>query len=311
MNDLMNYAGDRAADSPSTLRIRARGWRVNAIWLLALIWLASAFAGNIASANDRTQVQRALIDATLSGFVVEPAPPARVFFLGFAGYGEERVFAEEIKFAAARVASRFGSGQRSLLLINDRRDLTTHPLATHDNLRYALREIGRRMNPASDVLFLVLSSHGARNAMIEVSNVGAEPVGLSVGTLEGMLSDAGIRQRVIVVSACFSGAFIAPLADNHTIVITASSKSRTSFGCSDDRDLTYFGEAFFRDALPATRTLREAFEITRRDIRAREKAERFTSSQPQSHFGPVLETTLEELERVRAAPAMPVEAQGR
>ena len=275
-------------------------------WLLLLTLLATA-----ASADERSLTQRALIDAALAGFVVDPAPPARVFFVGFAGYGEERVFAEEVKFAAGRVAARFGSGQRSLLLINDRRDITTHPLATHDNLRYALREVGRRMNPDHDVLFLVLSSHGARNAMIEVSNVGAEPVGLGAGTLLDMLADAGIRQRVIVVSACFSGAFIEPLANNHSIVITASSKSRTSFGCSDDRDLTYFGEAFFRDALPATRSLRDAFEIARRQIRAREKAERFTSSQPQSYFGPILETRLAELEASRGASAATSESHGR
>lgn len=268
--------------------------------------VAMLLFGPGAQADERTQAQRASIDAALASFVVEPAPPVRVFFVGFAGYGEERVFAEEIKFAAARVAERFGTTHRSLLLINDRRDLTTYPLATHDNLRYALREVGRRMNPASDVLFLVLSSHGARNAMIEVSNVGAEPVGLSVKTLSAMLADAGIRQRVIVVSACFSGAFVEPLADENTIVITASSKSRPSFGCSDDRDLTYFGEAFFREALPAARTLRESFEAARLAIKAREKAERFKASLPQAYFGPAIERHIAALDE-RADPPDPDE----
>src|SRR5262245_18894692 len=59
-------------------------------------------------AADDLDKQRALIDSTLSKFVLEPAPPGRVFFLGFAGYGEERVFAEEIKLASERIADRFG-----------------------------------------------------------------------------------------------------------------------------------------------------------------------------------------------------------
>ena len=266
----------------------------------SLAVLLLVVAGATQAASNR-ESQFALIDTALAGFVVEPSPPPRVFFLGFAGYGEERVFAEEIKLAAERVGTRYGSAARTLLLVNDRRDLTTLPLATHDNLRYALRELGRRMNPESDVLFVVLSSHGARNAMIEVSNTGMEPLGLSPPTLDGMIREAGIRLRVIVVSACFSGAFIEPLADNQTIVITAASKSRTSFGCSDERHLTYFGEAFFQNALPQAGTLREAFEATRREIRSREREERVTPSQPQSYFGPVIESRLAEFESAQAS----------
>lgn len=175
--------------------------RILLCFILAVGGTSAAQDGHVARS-----AQHALIDAALSGFVIEPGLPTRVFFLGFAGYGEERVFAEEIKFAAQRVGERYGSSARSLLLINDRRDLTSHPLATHDNLRYALRQMGRLMNPASDILFLVLSSHGARNAMIEVSNTGMEPLGLSPQTVDLLTREAGIRLRVVVVSACFSGA---------------------------------------------------------------------------------------------------------
>ena len=258
--------------------------------------LALLLAAGAAGAQDHAPAQHALIDQALTQFIVEPAPPARVFFLGFAGYGEERVFAEEIKLAAKQVAARYGSATRTLLLINDRRDLTTYPMATHDNLRHALRELGKRMNPASDVLFMVLSSHGARNAMIEVSNTGMVPLGLSPEGVDLLVSEAGIRLRVIVVSACYSGAFVEPLANNETIVLSAASKSRASFGCSDDRHLTYFGEALFQNALPEARSLRSAFEAARQEIRQREREQDVKASQPQSHFGPMVETRLAEIE---------------
>jgi hypothetical protein len=260
---------------------------------MAFAWLLAASA---AHAAPNAEAQHALIDAALARFVVEPSPPARVFFLGFAGYGGERVFAEEVKLAAQNVGARYGSAARTVLLINDRRDLTTWPLATHDNLRYALREIGRLMNAETDVLFLVLSSHGAPEAMIEVSNTGMEPVGLSPKGVEILTREAGIRNRVIVVSACFSGAFVPPLANEDTIVLTAASKSRPSFGCSDERHLTYFGEAFFQDALPGAPSLREAFETTRVTIRKREREERMKASQPQAHFGAAVEAMLGDIE---------------
>ena len=59
-------------------------------------------------------------------------------------------------------------------------------------------------------------------------------------------------------------------------MITAAAKNRPSFGCWDDRDLTYFGEGFYRDALPAAPTLRAAFERRGREIKRREKEERVT-----------------------------------
>lgn len=263
---------------------------------IALLLLSGVFATPRAQAASDAASQQALIDSVVAGFSLESSADPRVYFLGFAGYGEERVFAEEIKLAAAQVGEKFGSSQRSLLLINDRRDVDTLPLATHANLRYALAALRRVMDPERDVLFLALSSHGARNAMIEVSNTGMEPTGLSARGLAQLLAESDIRQKIVVISACFSGAFIEPLADNDTIVITAASKNRSSFGCSDERDLTYFGEAFYRDALPGSKSLRAAFETARREIRLREKGLDVKPSQPQAHFGTIAESTLAELE---------------
>lgn len=266
-----------------------------------LLWIVIAASGAHAEdAADAAQVQRALIDAQVARFDNTPDPRGRVYFLGFAGYGEQRVFAEEIKLAAQRAGERYGSSMRSVLLLNDRRDLTTWPLASPSSLRYALKAIAGVMDRDEDVLFLALSSHGERDATIDVSNTGLTPEKLSASTLASLLEESGIRWRVIVVSACFSGTFIKPLANNHTIVITAAAKNRTSFGCSDKRDLTYFGEAFYRDALRRPTYLRAAFEAARQDIREREQAENFRPSQPQAYFGPVMEEKFRAIEQARA-----------
>jgi Peptidase C13 family len=268
--------------------------------LLSWILIAASFGAHAQDGADAGLAQRALIDAQVARFTNEPDPRGRVYFLGFAGDGKERVFAEEIKLAATRVGERYGASMRSVLLLNDRRDLTTWPLASQSSLRYALGEIARVMNREEDVLFLALSSHGSRDATLSVSNTGMAEEGLSADALANLLEDSGIRWRVIIVSACFSGTFVKPLADNHTIVITAAAKNRASFGCSDQRDLTYFGEAFYRDALPHSPDLRLAFEAARKDIRQRERAENFTPSQPQGYFGPLMEEKLLAIEQARA-----------
>ena len=252
------------------------------------------FAG-LAFGQGNAQAQRDLIDAQIARFPAQAGSGPHVYFLGFAGHGDQRVFAEEIKLAARNVGNMYGSAQHSVLLLNDRRDLTTYPSATEPTLRYSLNALGRVMNRDEDVLFLALSSHGSPDATIDVSNEGMEPQPLGAVTLAELLAESGIRWKVIVISACFSGAFIEPLADDHTIVITAASKNRTSFGCSDTSELTYFGEAFYRDSLPGSSQLRAAFETAKREIRHREKEEGVRASKPQGYFGPLMEAKLLEM----------------
>jgi hypothetical protein len=76
------------------------------------------------------------------------------------------------------------------------------------------------------------------------------------------------------------------------VVIAAASADRTSFGCSDDRNMTYFGEAFYRDALPGARTLQEAFEKAKAAIAVREREENETPSEPQAVFGQEISAVL-------------------
>jgi hypothetical protein len=128
-----------------------------------------------------------------------------------------------------------------------------------------------------------------------VSNPSLSLNNLSVAELASALDESGIQWRVIVISACFAGQFIDSLANDHTIVITAAAADRSSFGCADDRDLTYFGEAFYRDILPSAPTLRAAFNEMKVVIAAREKREKKKPSRPQAYFGKAMEAYLEKL----------------
>jgi Peptidase C13 family len=181
---------------------------------------------------------------------------------------------------------------RSVSLINDERDLDHAPLATVSGLKYALRGLGAQMNLDRDVLFLSISSHGAEDPAIIVSNSQLPLKDLTDDDLADALRESGIKWRVIIISACYAGGFIERLRDPQTIVITAAAADRTSFGCSNDRDLTYFGEAFYRDALPTSHSLREAFDTAKAAIAARERLEHVTPSNPQAYFGAKLEAKL-------------------
>lgn len=236
--------------------------------------------------------QAARIDASVAQ-LVRPAGDAPVgFFVGFAGYGDQKVFAEEIKFAAERFAQRYHTAQRTLLLINDRRSLEEQPLASGTALIYALKGVASKMELDRDILFLALSSHGSDDPLLSVTNGSLPLQDLSGDALAEALRESGIMWKVIVISACHAGAFIEPLKDEHTILLTAAAADRSSFGCADDRDLTYFGEAFYRDALPDATSLRDAFDKAKTWIADRETEEGVTASLPQAYFGELMEKQL-------------------
>jgi hypothetical protein len=262
------------------------------LWAPAEIQAADDGSANQADAESLIFEQPARIDRALAAMSPAASSGPQAFFLGFAGVGEQKVFAQEIGLASRVLSERYGMNGRALSLINDERDLEQAPLASVSGLKYALRGLAARMNVDRDVLFLSISSHGAPDPAIAVSNSQLPLNDLTDEDLADALSDSGIKWRVIVISACYAGGFIESLKDPQTIVITAAAADRTSFGCSNDSDLTYFGEAFYRDALPDARSLRAAFEKAKSAIAVRERREHVDPSKPQAYFGAALEAKL-------------------
>ena len=262
------------------------------------LWYVPENEASNSYVRDEHEAERLLMSqpARIDAAVASMAPRSgdmTMYMVGFAGVGEQKVFAGEISLAARVIGDRYGTQPRTLLLVNDRRDLEAHPLASVTGLKFALADIGRRMDRERDALVLVISSHGSKDPAISVSNGGIPLNDLTGKDLKEALDEAGIRWRVVIISACHAGAFIPYLSDDRSIVITAAAADRTSFGCSNDRDLTNFGEAFIRDALPEAPSIRAAFEKARDSIAAREHSEGLTPSMPTAYFGAAMEHKLE------------------
>jgi Peptidase C13 family len=247
-------------------------------------------------AEDLLISQGPRIEAEVARVRAAPADRTGVYFVGFAGVGRQKVFADEIKLAAQRISDRYDSAARTVLLLNDRRDLDSHPLATVEGLKLALKDIAGKMDIEKDVLFLSLSSHGSDDPYLSVSNTAVSLRDLSGSDLAEALHESAIKWKVIVISACHAGAFIDALHDDNTLILTAAAADRTSFGCSDDRELTYFGEAFYRDALPHSATLLDAFAKAKADIASREAREHVRASNPEEFIGPAMQKKLADID---------------
>jgi hypothetical protein len=221
-----------------------------------------------------------------------------VYFVGFAGDGSQGVFRRETVFASEVFAARFGSVERSVLLINDIDDRDSYPIASVSGLEQTLKVLASRMNPEQDLLVLFLSSHGSQDGL-EVENGTLPLAQLAPEDVREALDAAGVRWRVVVVSACHSGVFLDALKGDTAAIVTASDAAHESFGCEEDRELTWFGEAFLKDSLPVSGSLEDAFHKAAGLITSREEAEHQVHSNPQIYVGELMQRKLAELPPVR------------
>lgn len=234
-----------------------------------------------------------------AGVAAMPRTQARagdVWFVGFASYGEQRVFRKEAELARRVFSARYDAGSRSLLLVNDVNDRRSYPLATYDNLRYAVRQIAKRMDLARDTLVLVLTSHGNDTDGIAITNGRLPEDALSPRDVRKILDESHIRWRVVVVSACYSGIFIPALKSDTTLVMTAADARHSSFGCDDTRDLTWFGEALLKDAMPHACSLDDAYRDMAAIIDRRETDAGEIHSNPRLFEGARMRDKLREID---------------
>jgi hypothetical protein len=222
-----------------------------------------------------------------------------IYFVGVAGYAAEDVFRHEVSVVALLFDQRFGTAGRSIRLINNPSTTLQWPIASVTGLQRTLTRVGRLMNREEDVLFLYLTSHGSDDQRFALEFWPLRLHDLDPSALRAMLDASGIKWRVIIVSACYSGGFIDPLKNDSTLVVTAADAHHMSFGCGVESDFTYFGKAYFDEALRATYSFTGAFETARRAIETRERAEGRIPSNPQMYVGPEIARKLEGLEARR------------
>src|SRR5690349_8310529 len=181
----------------------------------------------------------------MSAITYAPAHAAeglhKVTVVSFGLFGDQGVFRREATGAAQIIENRFGHGS-----VVVRFNTKTGGGATIKSLAATLQAEAKKMDRDSDILILFLTSHGSPDGLAITAGRRAETPAPSA--LAEMLDQTGVRHKVVIISACYSGVFIR-LANPDTLVITAADADHSSFGCEDKAQWTYFGDAFFNIAL--------------------------------------------------------------
>lgn len=240
--------------------------------------------------------QHALLSQAINDVAAGRAGVPEFYFVGFAGWASEDVFMNETRAAADLFQRRFGAKRRTLILVNNPDTIADVPLASVSNLRGAINAIARKMNRDEDILFLYVTSHGSPQS-VAVRHGRLSLNDLRAKTLRRILDEAGIKNRVLAISACYSGTFIEPLRNENTLIMTASAADRTSFGCGHDGTFTYFGNALIGNAMEKEYSIASAFKIAVQWIEKREKQEGQVPSKPQIHVGKAIGPVLQRIEQ--------------
>lgn len=209
----------------------------------------------------------------------------KVGVVSFGLFGDQGVFRREASGAAEIVANRFDTGP-----IDVQYNSKAGGAATVEGLAKALRAEARGLDAENDVLFVILTSHGSPDGL--AVKAGRMMQMLTPSDLAGMLARTGVRHKVVVISACYSGVFVRRLASPDLLVVTAADARHSSFGCEDRAKWTYFGDAFFNIALRHATNLKDAFALARALVRKRELHEHFDPSNPQMAGGANVEPLL-------------------
>ena len=222
--------------------------------------------------------QGRLLEQAMSN-VPASTPAVELYSLTLAGDGKQSVFLREADYVSNLLSSRFGAyGQ--IRLVNHRDHLGDRPMATRESLRRAALALAERSGP-EDLLFIYLTSHGTHEHELVLDQPRLELADLPADELATVLAPLKNRDKIIVISACYSGGYIPALKDDRTMIMTASRTDRVSFGCSEEADFTYFGDALFAQALNQTDDLQQAFTLAKATVADREQADNFEASEPQ------------------------------
>lgn len=247
-------------------------------------------------AEDAFYAQSRLLNKALESVQYGEFSQSHWYFLGVAGASYQDVFRSEVERIKEQFDTRFGTLGRSMMLVNNPATRTEIPIASKHSIEMALRRMGQQMNRESDVLFLYMTSHGLPN-QFEMENAPLDLTQVDPKWLREALDASGIRWRVIVISSCFSGSFVPALQNENTLIITASAADRQSFGCTNEADYTYFGRAFFDQAMREQNSIETAFSQAQKTVSQWETAQGFEPSEPQWSMGKNMELMLPQLEQ--------------
>lgn len=198
-------------------------------------------------------------------------------------HSQSKAFRNDVLLAEKRV-SEIDPNALMLKLANPARDQSTEwPQATAENFTLVMTKIAEVARPRDRVLLLI-STH-ANPGLLNINAAGKNLQPITPRMLSDALAPLAKVPTMVVLSACYSGAFIEPLKAPQRVVLTATDVRLASFKCQYDGQHTPFAEALFGQAGAGNLAVTDWMAEARKSIAAQEKRRKLPASKPQIFVG--------------------------
>ncbi len=143
-----------------------------------------------------------------------PAPPPRLIFAGFALHSQAKAFRNDV-LAAEKLARQMDPNALILKLANPARDQPSDwPQATLENFELVMTKMAEVARPQDRVMLLISTHSNPGTLNINIAGKNAAPI--TARGLSDALAPLAKTPTLVVLSACYSGAFLQPRgADAH------------------------------------------------------------------------------------------------
>ena len=207
------------------------------------------------------------------------------------------VFGREARAAGNVLQRRYDAAGRTITLAGSGGDADSpSPSGSPASLVRAMARIAELMDESEDVLVLYSTSHGTPLGLTWREG-DRDMASITPKQMREWLDRHGIRNRLLILSACFSGIFVPGLQTSNSVIVTAAARDRISFGCFADNDWTFFGDAMINHALRKPQSLGAAYAEATALVSEWERRFEVTPSQPQIFLGAASAHWLAPLER--------------
>lgn len=203
-----------------------------------------------------------------------------VYFFGIVGDGRQDIFRRDAELVRTLFDEKYQTRQRSLLLVNGRFKGRDEPLATKSSIAESLQDIATKMDAEQDILFLLLSGTASKNNTFYLEQPGIDLEDMTGEELGVLLKSLPVKNKVIIVSSCFSGGFVKLFKNDNTTIIVSSAADKEAFECGGYRQNTRFIKTFFEQHFNEFNDFGQAFEATRNDLAEIEKQLGYIASDP-------------------------------
>jgi Peptidase C13 family len=211
-------------------------------------------------------------------------PEGRIIFAGFAMHSQSKAFRNDVITTEKFVQSIDPDAIVFKLNNPVRGQEHDWPYASNENISRVIQRVTRLAGP-QDKVVLLFSTHGHVNIL---SNNFNNQYALSLHSNWVNHSMAGLRGKptLVLISACYSGSFVEPLAGPSRVILTASAKDRNSFGCQFQSTNTYFIDELFNQPSILDKSVTQLMEQAKAGVAKREIAQKLSPpSLPQMFTG--------------------------